>query len=101
MGRYEELDQEIQVLKKNIDVYKNAIGEIEGCMVDEGFMHKAGEVYTPVDEDTVTEKLNNMIAQAERDVGEHTETIEVVKGDLDKLKKTLYAKFGDSINLEK
>eukprot|EP00931_Biecheleriopsis_adriatica_P088463 TRINITY_DN62775_c0_g1_i1.p1 TRINITY_DN62775_c0_g1~~TRINITY_DN62775_c0_g1_i1.p1 ORF type:complete len:127 (-),score=43.79 TRINITY_DN62775_c0_g1_i1:114-494(-) len=99
--RYDDLDEEITNLKKEVQTFKDATEEIEGCMEDEGIMVKVGEAYTPVDEDSVTEKLAKMMEQAEATLKEKTEEIEGVKSELDALKKVLYSKFGSSINLEK
>merc|ERR1719217_996983 len=93
--KFDDLEEEISKLKKQIQTYKDAVEEIEGCMV------KIGEVFTPQDEDTVTEKLNKMMDDAEKRLGEATEEIEEVKTNMDGMKKTLYAKFGSNINLER
>eukprot|EP00930_Biecheleria_cincta_P099359 TRINITY_DN90998_c0_g1_i1.p1 TRINITY_DN90998_c0_g1~~TRINITY_DN90998_c0_g1_i1.p1 ORF type:complete len:146 (-),score=36.58 TRINITY_DN90998_c0_g1_i1:177-557(-) len=99
--RYEDLDQDITEIKKKVQTYKDATEEIEGCMEDEGIMLKIGEAYTPIDEDTATEKLAKLIETSEAQLTEKTEEIEKTKEELDALKKVLYAKFGTSINLEK
>mmetsp|Transcript_26664 Transcript_26664/g.41528 ORF Transcript_26664/g.41528 Transcript_26664/m.41528 type:complete len:126 (-) Transcript_26664:37-414(-) len=99
--RYDELDDEIQNLKKSIQTYKDALEEVEGCMEMDGLMLKVGEVYTPVEEDDVTEHLGKLKEQSEARLGECTEEIETCRNEMDALKKVLYAKFGSSINLEK
>ncbi|CAE7669216.1 pfd-4 [Symbiodinium necroappetens] len=70
-------------------------------MEDNGIMVKLGEVFTPVDEDSVLEKLANLIEKSEAALSQKSDEIETVRGELDSLKKVLYAKFGTSINLEK
>eukprot|EP00929_Paragymnodinium_shiwhaense_P115892 TRINITY_DN85051_c0_g1_i1.p3 TRINITY_DN85051_c0_g1~~TRINITY_DN85051_c0_g1_i1.p3 ORF type:complete len:128 (-),score=61.63 TRINITY_DN85051_c0_g1_i1:196-579(-) len=99
--KYDDLDEEITKLKKQIQTYKDAVEEIETCMEDDGILLKVGEVFTPQEEDTVTEKLNKMIDDSEKRLTECTEQIEEVKNDMDGMKKVLYAKFGSNINLEK
>ncbi|CAE8658206.1 unnamed protein product [Polarella glacialis] len=98
---YDDLDEEIKALKKSVQTYKDARDEIDACMEDEGILLKIGEAFTPVDEDSVGEKLGKLIDQAEARLSEATDDIEKVKTDLDALKKVLYSKFGNSINLEK
>ncbi|CAE7351984.1 AIP3 [Symbiodinium sp. CCMP2592] len=99
--RYDDLDEEIAKIKKDVQTYKDASEEIEGCMEDNGIMVKLGEVFTPVDEDSVLEKLTNLIEKSEAALSQKSDEIETVRGELDSLKKVLYAKFGTSINLEK
>mmetsp|Transcript_56339 Transcript_56339/g.116379 ORF Transcript_56339/g.116379 Transcript_56339/m.116379 type:complete len:129 (+) Transcript_56339:172-558(+) len=99
--RYDDLDEEIAKIKKDVQTYKDATEEIEGCMEDNGIMVKLGEVFTPVDEDSVLEKLANLIEKSEAALSQKSDEIETVRGELDSLKKVLYAKFGTSINLEK
>merc|ERR1711976_961309 len=94
--RYDDLDEEIKALKKSVQQYKDAVEEVEGCMEDNGLLMRIGEAWTPVEEDTVMEKLNKLTEEAESRLSEATEEIETVKGDLDALKKVLYAKFGTS-----
>mmetsp|Transcript_1114 Transcript_1114/g.2306 ORF Transcript_1114/g.2306 Transcript_1114/m.2306 type:complete len:127 (+) Transcript_1114:50-430(+) len=99
--RYDELDEEIGVLKKNIQTYKDATEEIEGCMESDGVVLKLGEAFTPVDEDVALEKLGKLMEEAEARLVEATNEVEEVKTRMDELKKVLYSKFGTSINLEK
>eukprot|EP00933_Yihiella_yeosuensis_P026248 TRINITY_DN2036_c0_g3_i2.p2 TRINITY_DN2036_c0_g3~~TRINITY_DN2036_c0_g3_i2.p2 ORF type:complete len:127 (-),score=39.49 TRINITY_DN2036_c0_g3_i2:66-446(-) len=100
-ARYDDLDLEIVELKKQVQTYKDATEEIEGCMEDEGICLKIGEAFTPVDEDAAVEKLAKLIEQSEARLSECSDEAEEVKNELDTLKKALYAKFGTSINLEK
>merc|ERR1711879_666245 len=99
--RYEELDEDLDTLKKNLQAYKDAIEEAEGCMEDDGLRFRIGEAYVKMDEDSVLQKLGDYVSKAESDVSSKTDEIELVKTDMDKLKKLLYSKFGNSINLEK
>jgi len=98
--RYDDLDEEITKLKKTVQSYKDATEEIEGCMETDGIM-RIGEAFTPVEEDTALEKLQQMREKWEARLSECTDEIEDVKTKMDALKKILYAKFQDSINLEK
>ncbi|CAK8996010.1 unnamed protein product, partial [Durusdinium trenchii] len=99
--KYEELDEEIVSMKSEVQAFKDAAEEIEGCMEENGIMMKVGEAYTLVDEDSVLEKLNKQIADSEASLSQKSDEIESVKSELDALKKVLYGKFGSSINLEK
>mmetsp|Transcript_99204 Transcript_99204/g.289505 ORF Transcript_99204/g.289505 Transcript_99204/m.289505 type:complete len:127 (-) Transcript_99204:83-463(-) len=99
--RYDELDEEIGSLKKNIQTYKDATEEIEGCMESDGVVLKLGEAFTPVDEDVALEKLGKLMEESEARLAECTNEVEEVKTRMDELKKVLYSKFGTSINLEK
>merc|ERR1711920_657040 len=92
--RYDDLDAEITKLKAEVQTYKDATEEIEGCMEDDGICIKVGEAFTNVDEDTATEKLNKLADKAEASLKQSLEEIEKVKDEMDKVKKVLYAKFG-------
>ena len=99
--RFDELDEEITTMKSEIQAFKDAVEEVEGCMEADGILMKIGEAYTSVDEDSVTEKLTRLIDDSEASLSKKSDEIEHVKTGLDSLKKLLYGKFGTSINLEK
>lgn len=99
--RFDELDEEITTMKSEIQAFKDAVEEVEGCMEADGILMKIGEAYTSVDEDSVTEKLTRLIDDSEASLSKKSDEIEHVKTELDSLKKLLYGKFGTSINLEK
>lgn len=61
--RFDELDEEITTMKSEIQAFKDAVEEVEGCMEADGILMKIGEAYTSVDEDSVTD--------AEVKVGQH------------------------------
>merc|ERR1712183_1170632 len=92
--RYDDLEAEIQVLKKNIQEYKDAQEEIDGCMEDNGIFFKVGECFTPADEDVVGDRLGRMREEAEESLRRKADDIEGTKVKLDALKKLLYGKFG-------
>mmetsp|Transcript_113059 Transcript_113059/g.243557 ORF Transcript_113059/g.243557 Transcript_113059/m.243557 type:complete len:141 (+) Transcript_113059:126-548(+) len=100
--KFDELEEEISTLKKNIQTYKDATEEIEACMeLEDGILCRIGEAYTPADEDAVTAQLDGMREKAEARLIACADEIESTKTDMDALKKVLYAKFGSNINLEK
>ncbi|CAE7873653.1 AIP3 [Symbiodinium microadriaticum] len=92
--RYDDLDEEIAKIKKDVQTYKDATEEIEGCMEDNGIMVKLGEVFTPVDEDSVLEKLANLVEKSEAALSQKSDEIETVRGELDSLKKEIGAQGG-------
>mmetsp|Transcript_20539 Transcript_20539/g.30598 ORF Transcript_20539/g.30598 Transcript_20539/m.30598 type:complete len:127 (+) Transcript_20539:80-460(+) len=99
--RYDELDEDLVKIKKDIQNYKDATEEVEGCMQDDGLLLKIGEAYVKSEEDDVLAKLEALRENSEKELNSKTDEIEEVKTEMDKLKKLLYAKFGNSINLEK
>lgn len=99
--KYDELDEEITTMKTEVQNFKDAVEEIEGCMEADGILMKVGEAYTSVEEDAVMEKLSKLIDESEASLSKKSDEIESVKSELDSLKKLLYGKFGSSINLEK
>mmetsp|Transcript_61575 Transcript_61575/g.200951 ORF Transcript_61575/g.200951 Transcript_61575/m.200951 type:complete len:127 (+) Transcript_61575:87-467(+) len=99
--KYEELDFELVQLKKDVQTYKDATEEVEGCMEEDGIRYRVGEAYMCMAEDRVTEKLAKLIEEADSKLTTKTDEIEEVKIEMDKLKKLLYSKFKNSINLER
>lgn len=51
-------------------------------------------------QDELNEKLEKTQAELEKKITEYSETQEELCNEMDSLKKILYGKFGDSINLE-
>ena len=47
--RFDELDEEITTMKSEIQAFKDAVEEVEGCMEADGILMKIGEAYTSVD----------------------------------------------------
>jgi prefoldin subunit 4 len=68
---------------------------------DEGVPYRIGDSFYSLSTDEATERMEGEKGVAEEEIGKMEEEIEKVKGDLEKLKVQLYAKFGNSINLEK
>merc|ERR1740129_2578753 len=81
--RYDDLDEQIKNLKKDVQTYTDATEEIEGCMESDGVMIKIGEAYSKIDEDSAVERLAKLSEQAETSLREKTDEIEKVKEEMD------------------
>ena len=68
---------------------------------DEGVPYRIGDSFYLLSTEEATERMEGEKGVVEEDIGKMEEEIEKLKGELEKLKVQLYAKFGNSINLEK
>ena len=59
-----------------------------------------GESFFQVSEDEASEHLEKAMKISEEFLKKYVDEAESVRGEMDDLKKTLYSKFGSSINLE-
>ncbi len=59
-----------------------------------------GESFFQVNEDEAVEHLDKARELSEQFLTKYVDEAETIKSEMDQLKKTLYSKFGASINLE-
>ena len=98
--RIRDVDAEIEQLKSRIQTCKDAAEELEMCMDSDGIMLAVGESFFPVEESVASEQLEKARGLAQEMLDKLITESESVHSELAILKKALYTKFGDSINLE-
>jgi len=98
-NRLLELRAERTQAKEDLQKIGDAVGDLE-LVLDGGTMVLIGEAFVECDEEFANEylegkqsQLNELLADFDTEEGQIT-------ARQDELKKTLYGKFGDSINLE-
>ncbi|EEQ98042.1 prefoldin subunit, putative [Perkinsus marinus ATCC 50983] len=96
---YEELEGEVLQMKEKLKLCESAVEEIELCMDDDGLMLSVGECYVPVDEDEALENVENKKEELTSEMDRLTQKSDAIHEEMRELKRVLYAKFGDTINL--
>ncbi|KAI9492848.1 Prefoldin subunit-domain-containing protein [Zychaea mexicana] len=100
-AKIDDLEEQYEKLKQEKEYLDDVSMELELADEDEPIRHKVGDafVHIPVSEalervEKDTEKLKLQMESVESDM-------DSVQNKMSELKKVLYAKFGNSINLEK
>ncbi|KAF4740959.1 Prefoldin subunit 4 [Perkinsus olseni] len=96
---YEEMEEEMLQLKEKLKLCDSAVEEVELCMDDDGLMLSVGECFVPVDEDQALENVENKKDELSAEMDRLTQKSDAIQEEMRELKKVLYAKFGDTINL--
>ncbi|KAJ6877110.1 prefoldin subunit 4 [Populus alba x Populus x berolinensis] len=98
-NRLHELEDEIKIAKETNDNLEDASNEL--ILTDEEVVRfQIGEVFAHVPRDEVETRIEQMKEVTSKNMEKLDEEKESVVAQMAKLKKILYGKFGDSINLE-
>ncbi|KAK8651110.1 hypothetical protein V6N13_140724 [Hibiscus sabdariffa] len=98
-NRLHELEDEIKVAKETIDNLEDASNEL--ILTDEEVVRfQIGEVFAHVPKEEVETRIEEMKEVSSKNLEKLEEEKESVVGQMAELKKVLYGKFKDSINLE-
>ncbi|KAG6506078.1 probable prefoldin subunit 4 [Zingiber officinale] len=98
-NRYHELEEEIKVAKEANENLEDASNEM--ILSDEDVLRfQIGEVFAHVPSEEVESRLEKMKEDAAKELQRLEEEKESVLAQMAELKKILYGKFKDSINLE-
>eukprot|EP00397_Hematodinium_sp_SG-2012_P065379 GEMP01094937.1.p1 GENE.GEMP01094937.1~~GEMP01094937.1.p1 ORF type:complete len:131 (+),score=30.04 GEMP01094937.1:71-463(+) len=98
--KYQELEKDIEGYKDTVRTYTDALEEVLLCMDPEGIKMRFGETFFPAADLDVTERVEGLKSELEAKLSTTTDEIETISTKMDAMKKILYAKFGESINLE-
>ncbi|XP_021742272.1 probable prefoldin subunit 4 [Chenopodium quinoa] len=98
-NRFHELIDEIKFLKDKCENLEDASNEL--ILTDEEVVRfQIGEVFAHVPKEEVETRLEEMKELTEKNLEKLEEEKESITAQMADLKKILYGKFGDSINLE-
>ncbi|KAJ4789818.1 Prefoldin subunit 4 [Rhynchospora pubera] len=98
-NRSHELDDEIKLAKEENESLEDAGNEL--ILSDEDVVRfQIGEVFAHVPKDEVEDRLESMTEEAAKKLERLKEEKESILAQMDELKKILYGKFKDAINLE-
>lgn len=79
----------------------DALQEIELMDEEDTVPYKIGDSFYLLKAEEATERMEGEKTATEEEIGKMEEEIEEMKTEMTKLKRILYGKFGNSINLEK
>ncbi|GAB2277594.1 Prefoldin subunit 4 [Dionaea muscipula] len=98
-NRFHELEDEIKVAKESCENLEDAENEL--ILTDEGIIRfQIGEVFAHVPKEDVESRLEEMKELNSKNLEKLKEEKDSVLAQMAELKKILYGKFKDSINLE-
>ncbi|XP_010553758.1 PREDICTED: probable prefoldin subunit 4 [Tarenaya hassleriana] len=98
-NRFHELEDEIKASKEKCDNLEDAGNEL--ILADEEIVRfQIGEVFVHVPREEVETRIEEMKEATSKDLEKLEEEKETIVAQMAELKKILYAKFKDSINLE-
>ncbi|XP_039028751.1 probable prefoldin subunit 4 [Hibiscus syriacus] len=98
-NRFHELEDEIKFVKETIDNLEDASNEL--ILTDEDVVRfQIGEVFAHVPKEEVETRIEEMKEVSSKNLEKFEEEKESVVAQMGELKKVLYGKFKDSINLE-
>ena len=98
--RSKELEEEVGQLKAKIRTCEDAQEELSLVLEEDAIMLALGEAFFPVSEDEAEAKISQARSLAEELKNTRETEAQEIFAEMDALKKSLYAKFGKSINLE-
>ncbi|KAJ8632749.1 hypothetical protein MRB53_026085 [Persea americana] len=98
-NRFHELEDEIKIAKETNDNLEDASNELI-LSDDDVVRFQIGEVFTHVPREEVESRLEEMKEENSRSLEKLEEEKDSVLAQMVELKKILYGKFKDSINLE-
>ena len=97
--RAHDLRDFIKKLRDDLDALQDAQQLIEESF-GEGLNLFIGEALIDVDEETATEYHEKLVDEKGDDLDKKKDELEEIEGEMKDLKSYLYARFGNSINLE-
>ncbi|XP_041020575.1 probable prefoldin subunit 4 [Juglans microcarpa x Juglans regia] len=98
-NRFHELEDEIKIAKETNDNLEDASNEL--ILTDEEVVRfQLGEVFAHVPKEGVESRIEQMKEVTSKNLEKHEEERDSILAQMADLKKILYGKFKDSINLE-
>jgi prefoldin subunit 4 len=98
--RPQELKDDIKEKTKDVTNVEDAANEIEMLLDDDACLLKVGELFVHVSNEEADEKIKAVKEVRQKELAALREELEVISKQMEELKKLLYSKFGNSINLE-
>eukprot|EP00386_Alphamonas_edax_P008104 GDKI01026701.1.p1 GENE.GDKI01026701.1~~GDKI01026701.1.p1 ORF type:complete len:136 (-),score=45.36 GDKI01026701.1:337-711(-) len=98
--KHRDLEEQIGALKTELQHLRDASEEVMVCMEADGIMVKSGDTFWPCSDDSANDFISECQANTEKEIADKEAESEKLKEEIDGLKKKLYGRFGDKINLE-
>ncbi|CEG81277.1 hypothetical protein RMATCC62417_15499 [Rhizopus microsporus] len=100
-AKIDDLEEEYEKLKKEKEYLDDVAMELELADEDEPVRYKIGDAFVHISVSEATEKIEKDSERLDLLIEETKQNIDNIQEKMDELKKSLYAKFGNAINLEK
>ena len=97
--RFHQMKAEIKALKDELENLQDAGSAIDEAMGDPLKLF-VGECFIDIEEDAATQYHEKLTEEKEEEMEKMTEQLDEVESEMKNLKSYLYARFGQSINLE-
>ena len=97
--KFGELKLDVKKLKEEIDNLEDAQELVEDSF-GEGLKLFLGECFVTCDEDQATDYVSKLTEEKQEELDQKTDEIDEIENQMKTLKSYLYARFGQSINLE-
>lgn len=99
--RKDALNQELSILKQEKEYLDDVSLEIELIDEDEQIQYKIGDVFVFMKQSNVVEQLEKDAEKLDAKIESLEDSDSEIDSRISELKSSLYAKFGDNINLER
>ncbi|CEI98310.1 hypothetical protein RMCBS344292_12421 [Rhizopus microsporus] len=100
-AKIDDFEEEYEKLKKEKEYLDDVAMELELADEDEPVRYKIGDAFVHISVSEATERIEKDSERLDLLIEEAKQNIDKVQEKMDELKKLLYAKFGNAINLEK
>ncbi|KAI8145646.1 putative GIM3-Gim complex component [Fennellomyces sp. T-0311] len=100
-AKIDNLEEEHEKMKQEKEYLDDVSMELELADEDEAIRHKVGDAFVHIPVSEALERVAKDSEKLDLKLEELQSEIDSVKGKMTELKAALYAKFGNSINLEK
>lgn len=99
--RKDALNQELSILKQEKEYLDDVSLEIELIDEDDQIQYKIGDVFVFMKQSNVVEQLEKDAEKLDAKIESLEDSDSEIDSRISELKSSLYAKFGDNINLER
>lgn len=100
VGRLETYAEKLKAQKQEKEYYDDVAMELELVDEDDMIQYKIGDAFVYLKQSEVMERLESDSEGVDKELAETQEKHDKTIAEMDELKKLLYAKFGNAINLE-
>ncbi|KAG0029744.1 hypothetical protein BGZ82_007750 [Podila clonocystis] len=100
-ARFQDLEETYEAKKTEKEYLDDLASELELADEDESVKYRIGETFVSLSLEAAMERINKSQEELDRDIETLKAQMDEAVEKMDGLKKVLYARFGNAINLEK
>lgn len=98
----DSIEYDLDLKKKEVEGLEDALGELDMVLdEDELIPYKIGDVFMQMSFESVKSRLTERLEKVKSELEGSQKSMDETTTEMDLLKKALYSKFKDSINLDK